>query len=94
MSMASLICAMKGLFNWIVENLFTVLDLILSTLLAILPSSPFDFSKRLEWGEFGQLVGYFFPIADMMTSFSLILVTIALYYGIRHLLRIVRAVKG
>jgi hypothetical protein len=94
MSMASLICAMKDFFNWMIENLFTVLDLILSTLLAILPTSPFDFSKKLEWGEFGQLVGYFFPIADMLTSFSLILVTITLYYGIRHLLRIVRAVKG
>jgi hypothetical protein len=94
MNMASLICSMKSFFNWMIENLFTILDLILSSLLAILPTSPFDFSKKLEWGEFGQLVGYFFPIADMLTSFSLILVTITLYYGIRHLLRIVRAVKG
>jgi hypothetical protein len=94
MNMASLICSLKGMFNWIVENLFTILDVILSTLLALLPRSPFDFSHKLVWGDFGKLIGYFIPVADMLTSFSLILVTISVYYGIRHLLRLVRAVRS
>jgi len=64
----------------------------LGWLIALLPSIPWEF-KPLQWGEFGNLIGYFIPIPEMLTHFSMILILVILWYGIQHILRIVRMVK-
>lgn len=90
--MADFLCALKAFANWIIDGLGWILNFLIGWLIAILPATPFAFEK-IEWGPFGQLIGYFIPVADMFTHFTLILVSIGLYYVLRHLLRLVRMVK-
>ena len=76
----------------VVNFLIDILYIIASTLLKILPSTPFKF-EPLEWGEFGKAVTYFIPVHVMITHFVLLLSAILIYYGIRWLLRLIRQIQ-
>lgn len=76
----------------IVNFLIDVLYSIGSTLMKILPNTPFEF-ETLKWGEFGKAVTYFIPVHVMITHFVLILSAILIYYGIRWLLRMIRQIQ-
>lgn len=86
------LCALKNFANWIIDSIGWLLEFLIGWLIAMLPATPFDFTS-VEWGPFGQLIGYFIPVADMFTHFTLILSAIAVYYVVRHLLRLVKMVK-
>lgn len=90
--MADFLCALKAFANWLIDGLGWILNFLLGWLLALLPNTPFQFDK-VEWGPFGQLVGYFIPVADMLTHLTLILMAVGVYYVLRHLLRLVRMVQ-
>lgn len=84
-------CLIKTSFYWIIENLLTILDYIAQFVLFILPNTPFDF-EPVEWGPFGDIVGFFIPVSKILNHFVSILVSIGLYYAVRYLLRIIRQV--
>ena len=90
--MADILCALKSFANWLLDGIGYILNFLLGWLINLLPSTPFQFEK-VEWGPFGQLIGYFIPVADMFTHFSLILIAVGVYYVMRHLLRLVKMVK-
>ena len=87
-----LICGGKNLYYWVLERLFDLLDLLIGTVLGWLPNTPFRF-EPLEWGEFGRLVGYFFPVQAMASNFVVVLTAVGLYYAIRYLLRMLKLVQ-
>lgn len=88
----AIFCALIKVINALTDH---VLDTITSTLgwvIALLPSVPWSF-EPLQWGSFGQAVGYFIPIPTMLTHFTLMLALVIVWFGIQHILRIVRMVK-
>ena len=85
-------CLLKSFFYWIIENLLTILDYILNMVLLILPNSPFNF-EPLQWGTIGKSVGYFIPVATILNHFITILTAIAIYYSVRYLLRLIKAIQ-
>lgn len=87
----SIWCLLQQFFYWIVNNVLTILDYILQFVLVILPDTPFEF-KQLEWGILGHSIGYFIPVATIISHFIGILTCISIYYGVRYLLRLIRQV--
>lgn len=85
-------CIIKSAFYWILENLLTILDYIAQFVLMILPDSPFQF-EPIEWGPLGNSIGYFIPVQKILEHFIIILTAIALYMGVRYLLRLIRQVE-
>lgn len=85
-------CALVKFFNMLIDYVLETITDTLGWLIALLPSVPWEF-KPLQWGDFGNLIGYFIPIADMLTHFSLMLILVIVWYGLQHILRIVRMVK-
>lgn len=78
-------------------NLFTkyILDSMLSTLvwaLSFLPTIPI-LAKPVDWGVFGDSVGYFLPIADMIVHFGLMLALVVMWYSVQHVMRLIRMIK-
>lgn len=87
-----LLCILQKFFYWCIESLLDILGYIVDLLVFLLPTTPFVF-EQLEWGEFGLLIGYFFPVSSMIQHFVAILLTIASYYAVRYLLRTVKMIK-
>lgn len=88
----SLLCALKKFFYWALNELTDLLNFLIGPLLNLLPNTPFEF-EPVQWGEFGNAIGYFIPIDKMLTHFTLLLMAIVVYYAISHLLRFVKMVK-
>lgn len=85
-------CGMIKVINAIIDwGLETITDT-LAWVIALLPSLP-TLVQPVEWGAFGHAIGYFIPVSDMLTHFSLMLSLILTWYGIQHILRITRAIK-
>lgn len=87
-----LLCILQKFFYWCIETLLDILGFIVDILVFLLPTTPFVF-ERIEWGEFGLMIGYFFPISKMFQHFTAILLVIATYYGVRYLLRMIKMIK-
>lgn len=74
----------KVLFGWWIDMLIFILS--------FLPPSPIKF-EPIEWGSFGNFIGYFLPVGDMATHFATILLALTGWYAIQHVLRILRMVR-
>lgn len=74
---------MNFLVNWWLEILIWVLEL--------LPDADFA-ADPIEWGDFGNSVGYFIPVAKMASHFVLILGALVLYFAVQHVLRLVKMI--
>lgn len=85
-------CILRNFFAWIVENLFSLIDIIASFVLEFLPDSPFKF-EPIEWGAFGNIIGFFIPVATILLHFTAILTSITIYYGVRYLLRLIKQIE-
>lgn len=85
-------CVIKSAFFWIIENLLNLIDIIAVFVLGVLPDSPFQF-EPIEWGAVGNSIGYFIPVQQILTHFVSILTAIAIYMGVRYLLRLIRQVE-
>lgn len=92
MVLDDVICAIKAAFVWMVDGIGWIIDFLIGWLIALLPNTPFVF-EPIQWGPFGQLIGYVFPVTAMFQHMIFLLTAIAVYYLIRHLLRLVRMVK-
>ena len=88
----ALFCALVKFCNMLIDMILDTIISSIAWLIALLPSVPWQF-QPLQWGDFGKLIGYFIPIADMLTHFTLMLVLVAVWFSVQHILRIVRAVK-
>jgi len=85
-------CILKSFFYFIIENIAEIFDLIATFILMILPNTPFEF-ERINWGIFGDIIGFFIPVATLITHFLGILTAISIYYGVRYLLRLIKQVQ-
>lgn len=61
-------------------------------MLSFLPESPIQF-EPIKWGAFGNSIGYFIPVQKMLEHFAAILGALTIWYGIQHILRILRMVR-
>lgn len=85
-------CACIKVINALIDyGLETITDT-LGWVIALLPSVPWTF-EPLQWGAFGDIIGYFIPVATMLTHFSLMLLVVVAWFSIQHILRIIRMVK-
>lgn len=76
-------------------NDFAVKVLILSFVLALLPSSPFvGFSSLVQEVPFLSWLNWFLPISEMIVLFESLLVVIGVFYGILYLLNYVGVLKS
>ena len=76
-------------------NDFAVKVLILSFVLALLPSSPFvGFSNLVQQVPFISWLNWFLPISEMIVLFESLLVVIGVFYGILYLLNYVGVLKS
>lgn len=76
-------------------NDFAVKVLILSFVLALLPSSPFvGFSALVQEVPFISWLNWFLPISEMIILFESLLVVIGVFYGILYLLNYVGVLKS
>lgn len=88
----AIFCALIKFVNVLIDY---VLDTILATIgwiIALLPSFPVLF-KPIEWGDFGNAVGYFLPVSEMVLHFSLMLTLIVVWYSVQHIMRLIRLIK-
>lgn len=87
-----LICILIKFVNLLFSVLFSWWIDMLIFMLAFLPESPIKF-EPIKWGEFGNIVGYFIPVATMASHFAAILMAVTLWYALQHVLRILRMVR-
>lgn len=87
-----IVCALIKVANIFVAVIFSWWIDILIVILELLPSSPMKF-ENVKWGSFGNFVGYFIPVQKMLTHFTMILTTLAVWYGLQHILRVLRMVR-
>lgn len=57
-----------------------------------LPDTPFQFQST-SWPEWVQVVGLVIPVAGMLAHFTAFVAAVAVYYAIRWLARIVKAIQ-
>lgn len=85
-------CACIKVINAIIDHGIDTLINTLAWLIALLPSLPIQF-QPLQWGPFGNLIGYFIPISTMLTHFTIMLGVVILWYSYQHIMRLVRLIK-
>jgi len=87
-----ILCALIKFLNMIVDYLLDTVLFALGWLLGLLPSFPVKI-EPIEWGPFGQSVGYFLPVDKMMLHFTLLLGLMALWYSVQHIMRWIKMIK-
>lgn len=88
-----LLCILIKFVNLLFDILFGWWIDMLIFLISLLPTTPFLFEDPVEWGPFGNAIGYFIPIETMVIHFAAVLVSVAIWYGVQHALRLIRMVK-
>ena len=85
-------CALVKIINLVVEF---VIDNVLGAIawvIGLLPKLPVD-AQPLDWGLFGDSIGYFLPIGTMAQHFVLFLGLMALWYAVETILRWTKTIK-
>lgn len=90
--MDTILCALTKFLNLIVEYVLDTILFALGWLLGLLPKLPVTI-EPIEWGTFGQSVGYFLPVNKMMLHFTLMLGLMALWYSVQHFMRLIKMIK-
>lgn len=88
----TIICALTKFLNFISENILQKIIDSIGWIIGLLPSLPFEFSP-IPWGDFGKSLGYFIPISTMVQHFVMMLVLMALWYGIEYAMRWIKMIK-
>lgn len=76
----------------ILQAIVNIFGSIVMGLLSILPDTPFQFSTT-NWPEWVQCIGVVIPVAGMISHAIAFAGAVAVYYGIRWILRFVRAIQ-
>lgn len=66
---------------------------VLTGVLSILPSSPFSTVTVPDWPAWAAMVGLFIPGREMLSHMVGILSAVVIWYGLRYLLRFIRAIE-
>lgn len=74
----------------ILNSVISALGLALQAVLALLPDSPFHFSQNINSGFLG-FISWIFPVEAAVAHLSSFCVAAAVYYGLRVILRWVKA---
>lgn len=85
-------CLVIKIINFILKVMFSWWIDLLIAMLSFLPASPIQF-EPIKWGAFGNSIGYFIPVETMLKHFAAILTALTIWYGIQHILRILRMVR-
>lgn len=85
-------CALIKFFNMLIDVFLDTIIEVFAWIIALLPSIPWEF-EPLDWGAFGDIIGYFIPIATMLTHFGTMLFLVTIWFSVQHILRIIRAIK-
>lgn len=88
-----IVCALKEFVQFLFDVLVAWwMDWLTKLIAIILPQNVFNF-ERIEWGAFGNFVGYFIPVAKMVTHLTVILAAVAIYYSWQHIMRLLKMVR-
>lgn len=85
-------CALIDVLNLIIEYGLDTIVFAIAWAIAILPSLPFE-SVQVAWGTMGNSIGYFIPISQMLSHFSLMLGIMVIWYSVQHIMRLVKLIK-
>lgn len=86
-------CALIEVFQFLFDYLIAWwMDWLVKIIEIMLPQNVFKF-ERIEWGAFGNFVGYFIPFKTMVTHLTFILTAVAIWYSVQHLLRLLKMVR-
>lgn len=85
-------CLLIKLFNLIFNQTFEWIIDIMVWVLQLLPETPFVF-EPIQWGAFGDAVGYFVPIQTMLVHLSYILSALVVWYAIQHIVRMLKIIR-
>jgi len=88
----SIKCALIEFFNFLIEHVLNNILSLIAAVIGFLPSLPIN-SSPLDWGVFGNAVGYFLPIGTMVQHFVLMLSLMALWYSYEHIMRWIKMIK-
>lgn len=88
----NLICILIKFVNFFTESVHNWFISVLIFFIEFLPPSPFRF-EPIQWGEVGNLIGYFIPVAGMLTSLVYITTAVTVWYSIQHILRLLKSVR-
>lgn len=80
---------MIDIFNAIISGMGAILN----TLLSVLPDSPFTFVTNIE-SSWLQAINYILPVSEAIAHLELFVTAAIVYYGIRIVLRWIKAVEG
>lgn len=85
-------CALVKFWNAIQEHILqNAIDLI-AWIISLLPSLEIG-NEQLQWGEFGNAIGYFIPVATMVQHFTFMLGIMAIWYSYEYIMRWVKMIK-
>lgn len=90
--MDALFCLLIKIANFFLAVLFGWWIDALIFILSFLPESPIKF-EPIQWGIFGNSIGYFIPVEKMASHFVKVLGAFTIWFGIQHILRILRMVR-
>lgn len=90
--MDMLFCLLIKIANFFMAIFFSWWIDLLIFILSFLPPSPIQF-QPIEWGTFGNLIGYYIPVEAMTKHFAAILTALTVWYAVQHILRILRMVR-
>lgn len=85
-------CALIKVINALTDHVLETVTDALAWIISLLPSLPIG-NKPLEWGVFGDAIGYFIPIGTMVQHFVLMLALMVVWYSVQHIMRLIRMIK-
>lgn len=74
----------------IVNGLINALGIVLTAMLSLLPSSPFNFVQNID-ADWLKAINWIFPIAEAIAMLELFLTATVSYYSIRIVLKWLKA---
>lgn len=85
-------CFFVKVLNFLIDYVLDSIFYVLAWALNLLPTVPI-LAEPLDWGVFGDAVGYFIPISSMIAHFSSMLLMMILWFTVQHILRIAKQIQ-
>lgn len=85
-------CALIEFVNMFIEHVLDNILNVIAFIVGLLPPMPLP-DVRLEWGEFGQAVGYFVPVSTLIGHFALFLAIYGIWTSYEYIMRLIKLIK-
>lgn len=86
-----LYCALIRFANVLIAMLGDSWVELMIWVLGFLPDADFS-APPIEWGEFGQSIGYFIPVPEMAADFAKIMIAYGVFLSVQHILKLVKLI--